>query len=154
MSHRLRIGFSLSCLLFANSLFADDVKMEFIAKGVTQRVGGYRPVRAEMDQESSIAKKIPEDFSAPKFGVFKFGDKEWIFVLDEPEEGDQRIVVDTNQDGDLTNDPEAVWKAGAGKMYNGQAEVDLGNGQLGRMNMYRFDPTEWIKALYDWKELV
>jgi thiol-disulfide isomerase/thioredoxin len=132
----------LFLLLASQPLVAEEVDVKFLPSGVTKRVGGYRPVRAEMDQEASIARKIPEDFAAPKFGQIKFGDKQWVFVVDEPEEGEQRLLVDSNQDGDLTNDPQPVWKVDPNGMYKGEAEIDLGAGQLGKINLYRFDPKD------------
>lgn len=127
-----------------------DVTQKFIAEGVTARVGGYRPLRAEMDKAAEIIKKAPENnLEAPKYGVIELGDKAWSFVLDEPAEKEARLYVDSNNDGDLTNDPAAKWELrqqGEMKMYNGSFQVDLGNGQLGTVMAYRFDPSDERRA--------
>ena len=127
-----------------------DVTQKFLAEGVTARVGGYRPVRAEMDKEASIAKTAPDNnLEAPKYGVLEFGDKSFGFVLDEPAEKPARLFVDSNGDGDFTNDPAAKWdvrEQGEMKMYNGSFQVDLGNGQLGTVMAYRFDPSDERRA--------
>ena len=83
---------------------AQTLKETFLASGVTRKVGGYRPVRSEMDKESDIVKVAPETLEAPRYGLFEIGDQSWAYILDEPEEGDAILYVDTNGDGDLTND--------------------------------------------------
>ncbi|GAB5402670.1 MAG: hypothetical protein Aurels2KO_09010 [Aureliella sp.] len=123
----------------------DEVREKFVGEGVTARVGGYRPVRATMDEEESIVKVAPEGLEAPKYGKFQIGEKSWAFILDELEEGDQKLYVDTNGDGDLTNDPEPEWKSskrGEYTMYSGSGKVALDKERVGAIRFYRFDPTD------------
>ena len=132
------------CLLAALVLPA-DVEMKFLDSGATARAGGYRPIRAEMDGTADDVKVAPEGLNAPKYGKLTLGDKNWLFILDEPDEGPSRLFVDANGDGDLTNDPAAEWATnpqGASTKNNGGAKVDLGDGQLGSLMMYRFDPND------------
>ncbi len=135
------------CMLAAAPAMAiaGEVNEKFVAEGVTARVGGYRPVRAEMDQEESIVKVAPEGLESPKYGKFEFGDSSWAFILDETEEGDHKLYVDTNGDGDLTNDPEATWKPskrGEYTMYSGGGKIALDEDRTGAIKFYRFDPTD------------
>lgn len=146
------VWFVLGLLAIASPAFAGDgdVTQKFIPEGVTGRVGGYRPVRAEMDKEASIVKTAPDNnLEAPKYGVLELGGKTFGFVLDEPAEKPARLFVDSNGDGDFTNDPAAKWEIreqGEMKMYNGSFQVDLGNGQLGTVMAYRFDPSDERRA--------
>jgi thiol-disulfide isomerase/thioredoxin len=39
-----------------------------------------------------------------------------------------------------------VQEQGGNKMFNGEAEVDLGNGEVGKLGMYRFDPNDERRA--------
>jgi thiol-disulfide isomerase/thioredoxin len=124
---------------------AQTLEESFMRKGVTRKVGGYRPARSEMDQEADIVKVQPEELEAPRYGLFTVGDQSWAYILDEHEEGDATLYLDTNGDGDLTNDPKAEWKStqqGEYKMYSGSGEIDLGNEKIGAINFYRFDPTD------------
>lgn len=126
-----------------------DVTTEFVAEGVTARVGGYRPIRAEMTDEIEGVKAAPEGLSAPKYGNIQLGDKKWLFILDEPEGKPAKLYIDTNGDGDLTNDPETAWAAnpqGGLTMHRGSGKVDLGNGQIGSLGLYRFDPKDPRRA--------
>jgi thiol-disulfide isomerase/thioredoxin len=127
-----------------------EVTQKFIAEGVTARVGGYRPQRAEMDKTAEIVKQAPDNnLEAPKYGQIELGGKTWAFVLDEPAEKDARLFVDTNNDGDFTNDPASTWEVvrqGEMKMHKGSFQVDLGNGQLGKVEAYRFDPSDERRA--------
>ena len=124
---------------------AQTLKAEFLSSGVTRKVGGFRPIPFKMDQEADIVEVAPEDLQAPRYGFFKVGDQKWAFILDEPEEGDSKLYIDTNGDGDLTNDPEPEWKSskqGEYTMHSGSGEIDLGNDKIGKINFYRFDPND------------
>lgn len=152
MKHHYRITlaiFMVACAVNGGDVQADDIKQNFIASGVTQKVGGYRPERAVMDQDESIAKVTPAELEAPKYGMIKIGDKCWGFILDEPQEGDPRLFIDSNGDGDFTNDPPVNWKGakqGEFTMYSGDGLVELGNERLGAINLYRFDPKDERRA--------
>ncbi|MDA1054439.1 MAG: TlpA disulfide reductase family protein [Planctomycetota bacterium] len=126
-----------------------DVSKEFVASGATAKVGSYRPLRAEMDGKAESIKKAPESLTAPKYGALKLGDKSWGFILDEPEGKPATLFIDTDGDGDFTNDPETSWTAktsGGLTMYQGKSQVDLGDGKLGAINLYRFDPNDPRRA--------
>jgi hypothetical protein len=123
----------------------EGVDMKFIESGATAKVGGYRPNRAEMDGTAESVKKAPEGLTTPKYGALKLGDKSWGFIVDEPEGKPATLFVDTNGDGDFTNDPDTTWEAstnGGLTMYQGKSQVDLGDGRLGAISLYRFDPTD------------
>lgn len=127
----------------------EEVKESFLAEGVTAKMGGYRPIRAEMDQEAGIITKAPEGLTAPKYGYIEFGDKKWAFVLEEPAEGDAKLFIDSNGDGDVTNDPAAEWNAreqNGQKMYNGTGKVQLDADKLASIGIYRFDPKDERRA--------
>ncbi|MBL8815515.1 MAG: TlpA family protein disulfide reductase [Planctomyces sp.] len=128
---------------------AEDVQEKFLGSGVVAKVGGYRPIRAVMDQEASVVSKAPEDLKAPKYGFLEFGEGKWAFILDEPEEGDHRLFIDTNADGDITNDEPAEWEVrdqNGKKMFNGKGKLELGGGRVGEIGLYRFDPKDLSRA--------
>ncbi len=129
----------------ADAWAQESVNGEFLASGLTKRMGGYRPIRAAMSDEEGEIKIKPEELVNPRFGVIEFGDKSWAFILDEPEEGDARLFVDTNADGDLTNDPAAEWSKGS-PYYKGTFGIDLGDNRVGQVNAYRFDPADEGRA--------
>ena len=143
------------------------VSTKFMASGAVMKAGGYRPLRAEMDGTADLVKKAPEDLKMPKYGTITFeprltkakGDKEpkkadaphkgWVFILDEHEDEPAKLFIDTNADGDLTNDPKTTWtanKAGGLTMYTGEGQIDLGGGNVGTLGLYRFDPTDERRA--------
>ena len=132
-------------LIAAAGLMADGVSVKFIDKGATAKTGGYRPNRAEMDGTAESVKKVPEGLAAPKYGKLTLGEKNWSFILDEPEGTPPKLFVDTNADGDLTNDPATTWTAqknGELTMQRGTCQIDLGDGKLGSLGLYRFDPKD------------
>lgn len=128
---------------------AQTLEESFVGSGVTGKVGGYRPIKSVMDQEADIVKVAPEDLQAPRYGLIKDGEKSWAYILDEHDDGEATLYIDTNGDGDLTNDPEAKWKSskrGGLTMFSGSGEIDLGDGKIGAINLYRFDPTDKRRA--------
>lgn len=135
--------------LVPGAVLAQEIKESFVASGVTQRMGGYRPLRAAMSEESKGIEKSPEGLDSPKYGRIEIGDKSWAFILNEPEEGDAKLYIDANNDGDLTNDPEVAWTSkeqGGFKTYNGNAKVQLSSDQSGAIGLYRFDPKDPARA--------
>lgn len=132
-------------------LLADGVEMKFVPSGVTAKVGGYRPIRAAMDDKADSVKKAPEGLTAAKYGTLKFDDKSFVIILDEPEGKPAKLYIDSNGDGDLTNDSEVMWeakKSGELTMHQGSGKVDLGQGELAAIKMYRFDPKDPNRAQF------
>ena len=122
---------------------------KFIGSGVTRKVGGYRPVRSVMDKESDIVSVAPENLETPRYGLIQIGEQSWAYILDEHAEGDDVLYIDTNGDGDLTNDPKAQWTSsqrGEYKMFNGGGEIELAKGKIGAIRIYRFDPADKRRA--------
>jgi thiol-disulfide isomerase/thioredoxin len=139
----------ISCFSLVQLDAQEQLETTFLASGITAKMGGYRPIRAEMDQSAEIVKKAPEDLTDPKFGWLELGEQKWAFLLDQPEDGDPTLYVDTNGDLDLTNDPKAKWEKETRNeltMFNGEAQIDLGNEELGTIKLYRFDPTDERRA--------
>ncbi|MBX3119718.1 MAG: TlpA family protein disulfide reductase [Fimbriimonadaceae bacterium] len=123
---------------------ADDFNLSFVSSGMTAKMGGYVPVRAEMKSEATGVKKAPSSLSSPMYGTFVFGEKSFAFVLDEKADGSQALFVDSNADGDFTNDTPAKWdarKQGESTMYFGSATVKI-DGQDAAVSMYRFDKND------------
>jgi thiol-disulfide isomerase/thioredoxin len=126
-------------------LVNEGIETKFVPSGVTSKVGGYRPIRSEMNAPADDVKKAPEGLVAPKYGKLTLDDQTWSYILDEPEDSPAKLFIDSNGDGDLTNDPAAQWeakKAGEFTMHSGSGELDLGDGKIGAINLYRFDPKD------------
>lgn len=134
--------------LAAASPMADGFDLKFSPSGMTAKMGGYVPVRAEMNADASSVKKAPTGLSSPMYGKLVFGDKSFAFVFDELSDGSQRLFVDSNGDGDLTNDPAPKWdarKQGASTMYFGSSTVKI-EGQDAAVTMYKFDKNDPNRA--------
>ncbi len=149
MAKRFLPLFFASLLGTSVQTFGEELIEKLIPDGITRRLGGYRPLRAEMDLSADSIKKVPDSMVAPKFGKFQIGEKSWLFALDEPEDAPAKLYIDTNGDGDLTNDPESKWDARTQNgvtMYNGLGKIDLGSGNIGSLGLYRFDPKDEGRA--------
>jgi thiol-disulfide isomerase/thioredoxin len=146
--HSLRLAFAsivASAALPTALSSAQELKETFISSGLTQKVGGYSPIRAELDADPELIKVAPEDLQNPKYGQIELNGKSWAFILDEPEDAESTLYIDSNGDGDLTNDPTPDWVGstrGEFTMYQGEGEVDLSSDRKGAIRLYRFDPND------------
>lgn len=121
--------------------------LTLVPSGMTAKLGGYSPIRAEMKAEGTFNKK-PAGIKAPMYGTIDLGGKSFGFILDEPADGPAKLYVDSNGNGDLTDDPVAKWEAqkrGDLTMHQGSAQVML-DGKLVSINAYRFDKNDPQRA--------
>ena len=136
----------MTTLVLALALTGVPYDLTFVPTGMTKKMGGYMPVRAEMVDVPSTVKKKPEGLTAAHYGAIKIGEKEFGFILDEPDGAPSKLYVDSNGDGDFTNDPATVWAPREGTaMYMGTAQVTV-NGQLAGLGVYRFDKSDPNRA--------
>lgn len=136
-------------LVLAAGLTSETVTMQFLEKGATAKTGGYRPMRVELSDNADAVKTPPAELKSPKYGVLKIGNSQWGVILDEPSEGDAKLFLDSNNDGDYTNDPKTTWSPQTTNnltMHRGEAQVDLGEGKRGSLGAYRFDPKDPARA--------
>jgi thiol-disulfide isomerase/thioredoxin len=146
--------------LLSSAALAEDtaeVKMTLIKSGAMQKLGGYMPLRLELsDKKPDELKKAP-DMTAPLYGSLKFGDTSYLVALDEPEGQDAKLYVDSNGNGDLTDEQPVTWKsrkyAGPNNQqfvqYSGEIKLPLGKGdkaELVSLGAYRFDKTDPQRA--------
>ena len=108
-----------------------------------------RPLALKADEPATLKKK--PSMEAPLFGEIKFGGKNYIVALDDTKE--PKLYVDSNADGDLTNDPPAKFA----KQANGNSFIYMGSFQLPlpteakaptmvTLRCYRFDPSDKNRA--------
>jgi peroxiredoxin len=137
--------------------FADTVHFTLSPSGALQRLAQYRPQVIQLSNRRPAGiRKQPDDLKTPRYGVLKLGDRThqetYNVILDEAPDGNQRLFVDTDGNGDLTDDPPVVWKAkdyqsmGANcQMYRGSGSFDIHYGtntQRVDLGFYRFDPND------------
>ncbi|MCA9060486.1 MAG: TlpA family protein disulfide reductase [Planctomycetaceae bacterium] len=124
---------------------AAEITQKFLSRGVTARVGGYRPIQAKMTEEAPEGLTAPSDLVAPLYGAMQFGERKFGFIVDVAEDGTSRIFIDSNADQDYTNDEAPEWKpreSGGLTMWTGGGTVDLGYDDPAAVSFYRFDPTD------------
>jgi len=143
---------------------AEDVKLEWQASGVYNKLNYYYPMRLTLsaDKPEGI-KAVPADLSVPLYGKLQIGLAEapatYFVIVDEPEGKPSRLFVDANANGDLTDDPPATWKGRNGKAtdgtiltnYSGGADLQLAYGSEKltlHLCFYRFDVHDPSRANY------
>ena len=84
------------------------------------------PIKLSSIKPASVT-KVPVGLIAPSYGVISLAGKKFAVIVDEPAKGDSKFYVDSNGDGDFTNDAKPKWEhpknAGANKIMMGSATV-------------------------------
>jgi len=140
---------------------ADEVRLDWLDKGLSAKVGYYQPMSLQLaDEKPESVTRLPEGIEKPRFGVIKFGPAEslteCVFVLCEPKKGESKLWVDANANGDLTDDDPVEWrsrKTPRGELeliqWNGRASVKVRYGDESQslaLQLYRFDPDDPARA--------
>ncbi len=122
--------------------------LQFVSKGMTSKMGGYVPIRANMVVGTSFSGLADKGVSAGKAGKLVFGEYSFDFVLDEQEGKPARLFVDSNKNGNFGDDSAVIWTPkvqGGFTMYSGSFQVAMA-GKSGTVNAYRFDPNDPQRA--------
>jgi len=123
----LALSFSLSFAALSSICLAQD-NLVLDPTGATKRQIGYFPVQVPFLKAGEKLPyrlvKEPAYQAKPKYAVIALGNgpkSKTIIATDEPEQGDYKIYIDVNQNGDLTDDGDGSWKAksdrGGRRMY-------------------------------------
>lgn len=141
--------------------FAQTAEFKIVPTGGMAKVGYYAPQRTTFAAEKpATLTKAPEGLEAPQYGILGMAGAEgrtFHFIIDEPDGKPAKLFVDTNGNGDLTDDPAAEWAGKENKgadgatttMYNGAAKVDIGDAGtplVVGVSMYRFDKNDPRRA--------
>jgi hypothetical protein len=132
-----------AALVLANKAWADDttetgeIKLELKSSGIGQVMRQFSALILDVDSEKpSGIKKLPSDLVAPRFGKLKLGPKEsakrFYIVWDAPPGKPNRLLIDTNGNGDLTDDEEVKWQLRPNprvESYAGQAAFNVAYGE-------------------------
>jgi thiol-disulfide isomerase/thioredoxin len=82
-----------------------EVTAKLSPSGVSGKLGYFAPQQLTLSKaKPEQLKKVPYDVAAPQYGLVKFGPKEYVFLLDEPAGKAARLFVDSNGNGDLTDE--------------------------------------------------
>ena len=136
----------------ATDVATSDLKL--LTEGAAVKIGPYSPLKLALSTDKPAALKKAPQMTAPLYGELKFAGKSYLIALDEPDGKDAMIYVDANGNGDLTDDPPAVWNkkvsgtAGQQRtMYMGTFKLPLSDGTSQvQLNAYRFDKNDPERA--------
>jgi peroxiredoxin len=161
MKSRYPFGFTLSLLmLLGTAVSADTVKLKMHEGGVAQNFVRLRPQQIELGLTPPAALKKRPEKGALAYGTLRIGPKEspttTIVAIDEGKT--PHLYVDTNNNGDLTDDPPTEWKATPYKsrdgkdltLYTGSGTVQVRYGEETiplRLAFTRFDRNDPDRAL-------
>ena len=129
------------------------IKLKLEATGVPKTLG-YYPVLLPLSKDKPAAiTKEPMYKGTPQYGKIHLGNgpkADTVFAVDMPTEGDYKIYVDKNHNGDLTDDGDGAWskkREGERAMYGvdhytlrasyGTAKKETGSADYG-VALYQF----------------
>jgi peroxiredoxin len=140
---------------------AQELDLRWQRDGAQKKLRGYIPQRIRLSPNKPEHLKSPPDFLNPVFGEIAIGptgkQARYSLVLDEPDGKAHRLIVDTNQNGDLTDDPAIKWTGipasspSVSPLTHYQGEFDLkiphDTGSLdARLQLYRFDKKDPMRT--------
>lgn len=138
----------------ASGAWAQTATLKSIEKGAFSTIGYYMPQRLSLtkDKPAEVTKE-PTYTGTPMYGTLTFAGEKYPVVLDENADAtDAKLYVDSNRDGDLTNEEPVKWERTARKITNPQTKVEtedvLFRGDSGAtvkdkkygLSFYRFAP--------------
>lgn len=112
---RLKLGGSSPISSRPPELLPVKIETRFMSKGAYEKTQANRPqLRSLSSGQPASISKLPQGLSAPKFAEIKMsaaaGARIHALVLDGAGTDRQRLFVDSNANGDLTDDPPARWE--------------------------------------------
>src|SRR5688572_30840798 len=157
--------FGVASLLVFGLVFtahAQESDLKWKSAEVTKDTGGYMPQRLKLSAaKPDSVKKSPTDITAPLYGELKMGPTNapvtFVVLLDEPAEKPSRLFVDSNANGDLTDDPAPKWNERRSPGRNGTqnvirigdaiVKIPFANGpQDAQLGVYRFDKNDATRS--------
>jgi thiol-disulfide isomerase/thioredoxin len=145
----------LVCTLAAALLAAsgDTVVLKPVNSGAGAMIGSYMPQRLALssNKPGSIS-KVPEGLTDAMYGELAFAGKKVAIIVNEPAGKPATLYIDSNGNGDLTDDGVQKWEGKTTKsgekeytMYSGGGKMMMGTTPV-NVNMYRFDKTDPNRA--------
>lgn len=107
--------------LLGGGAWAQSVTLTPVPTGAMPMIGSYLPQRLPLTATRPAGiQKAPADLKAPMYGALAIGGKNRVLLVDRPAGAPNRLFVDANADGDLTNDPPIAFTATPYKASDGQ----------------------------------
>ncbi|MBI5775629.1 MAG: TlpA family protein disulfide reductase [Verrucomicrobia bacterium] len=148
-----------AALLAAPAAFGQEFKLQLVPEGASPKyLTYYMPTFIPLSAKPPEGvKRAPGGLRAPLYGALKLGDTNapatTLVIVDEPDSGEAKLYVDTNGNGDFTDDPPANWAGrevkrrdgSPGTQYSGDSMVGLRYGGpllTVRYKFYRFDKND------------
>jgi thiol-disulfide isomerase/thioredoxin len=151
----IALAFVLAPVAFAAENASVDMKL--VPSGAMPKLGGYRPQQLQLSADKPESLKKAPQMESPLYGQLRFGGVSYLVALDEPEGKDAKLYVDSNNNGDLTDEAPVTWTKRAYKtpqndaltQYSGTIQLPLKAGEKSTMvslGAYRFDKKDTMRA--------
>ena len=145
----------ISAMAIACAAGAQTASLQPVNSGFMPKMGGYMPQRLQMSsKQPASVKKLPDGLTNASFGTLTMGGKDYVVCVGDLPGKPAQLFVDTNGDGDLTNDPAPSWlprKQGEYTIHMGSAKVGFhlsGSTEPVSIGIYKFDPNDPQRAQF------
>jgi thiol-disulfide isomerase/thioredoxin len=114
-------------LALTSSAGAQTATLKLLETGGMQKAGYYVPQRLTLSKDKPAEiKKEPTFTATPMYGTLNFAGGKYLVALDESEDAATgKLYVDSNGDGDLTNDGSINWERSERKITNSQTKEEF-----------------------------
>ena len=102
------------------------VSLSLVPSGMSRHMGGFQTLEVQLStKKPNGLARTPAGITSPLYGTLRIGSSSFVIALGTVGKA-KRLFVDSNADGDLTNDPPAIWRpASAQAPASGVAQVRL-----------------------------
>lgn len=99
------------------------------SSGIHEKVSGFRPHGLMLKAEAPAGlKRAPEGLLSPLYGEIKLGPPDapatFLVIADAPNNSPERLFVDSNANGDFTDDPACTWENKTYQLRNGDDGIN------------------------------
>jgi thiol-disulfide isomerase/thioredoxin len=158
----LNIRFLFPAFLFAFAQFAvgQQVSLRPVPEGAVKLIGYHLAIPTGLIEGTGRAVKVPDGLQAPSYGVIFLQNTSFGVIVDRPDSGDYKLYVDTNANGDFTDDPSvALVKSSSSysktaptfTLYTAAPKVDLvfgGKRVAATLGLYMFDRNDPARTAF------
>lgn len=145
------LGLSIATTALAEPTATVEMKL-VPERAVHDLTHSYLPLKLTLQDSAPAELKKKPEMKGPLYGQIKFGGKSYLLALDEPQDKPAKLYVDSNGNGDLTDDPPTQWKPQVDNghlMYIGSIKLPLVDGDhtvMVNLVAIRFDPKDPSRA--------
>ena len=120
------VTLAIVCHLTLNTFAQDNSSLRWVENGIADKVRGFRPLPLALTNTAPESiKRAPLGLTKPRYGSLQIGPADApatiLVITDQAGDKPTRLFLDSNVNGDLTDDPINMWTENRATRPNGTA---------------------------------